>query len=111
MGNPRRLAERLVHLFVLLAEVFLGFRLVFRLLNADTTNSFVRWVYSMTETLLEPFSGWFPAELFDNTYVLEYRTLFAMAAFAVIGYAALAFIHWLPKPKLEQINWNKLGQR
>lgn len=77
-----------------LAQAALGLRVIFSLFNFDATNAFVRWIYSMTDTLLQPFTGWFPEETFDHTYVLEFRVLFAMAAYAVVGYLALALVNW-----------------
>lgn len=94
MGDPRETTNKLVHTFVTLAELFLGVRVVFSLLNFDITNSFVRWVYSMSDTLLQPFTGLYPEESFDHVYVLEFRVLFAMAAYAVVGYLTLALVKW-----------------
>ena len=94
MGNPRETTNKLVMLFVSLAQVVLGLRVIFSLFNFDATNSLVRWVYSMSETLLMPFDGMFSEQAFDHTYVLEFRVLFALVAYSVVGFLAISLVNW-----------------
>lgn len=112
MGDPKETTNRLVYTFVNLAELALGARAVFSLLNFDINNSFVRWVYSMSDTLLEPFTGLYPEEAFDHTYVLEFRVLFAMAAYALVGFLSLAIVRWAgsdnrPTSRSRRGGWRK----
>jgi len=81
-----------VNLFLGLVEGFLGFRFVLKLFGASDTNSFVKWIYDMSSTLLDPFRGIFPTTIFDNRFVLEFSTLFAMLVYAVLGLVILAVI-------------------
>jgi uncharacterized protein YggT (Ycf19 family) len=107
MGDPKITANKMVTTFIGLAELVLGIRLVFSLVNADATNSFVLWVYSMSDTLLSPFRNIMPEQAFDHSYVLEFRVLFAMAAFAVVGYLALALVGAVPNPRVKGSAWRK----
>ena len=95
----RESGRKLVYVFFCLAELVLLFRVVLSLLDADYTNALIRWVYVMSEPLLLPFRNVFPdVEYLNNTHVLEFPVLFAMAAYAVVGYAVVSIVYWLPKP-------------
>ena len=102
MRDPKGTALRLTMLFVSLAEVVLGVRFIFRLLDADVTNSLVQWVYSMSAPLLEPLNGVVSASEFTQRFILDFRTLLAMAFWAVAGYVAMGVVEWVRKPRLGQ---------
>lgn len=99
MAHPKDVTLKLTHTFVSLAELVLGARLIFSLVDADTTNGVVRWVYSMSEVLLAPIREVLPSVSYSNTYVLEFRVLFAMVVIAVFGYLVMVLVNVLPKPK------------
>lgn len=90
--NINRLATGLVNLFTTLVEGFLGFRFLLKLFGANSANSFVGWIYDMSAALLEPFRGIFPTQVFDNKYVLEFSTLFAMLVYAIVAVLLIAAI-------------------
>lgn len=99
MTHPRDLTLKLIQTFVGLAEIILGLSFIFKLFNADSTNGFVNWVYSMSAPLLEPIRGLFPAVEYSNKYVLDMPTLFAILAYAFAGYLAAVVVNTVPKPK------------
>jgi len=101
MRDPKSAAANLINIFVGLAELVLGVRFVFRLIDADATNSLVQWVYAMSEPLLEPLNDFVSAGEFSQRFVLDFRTLLAMAFWAVLGYVALAVLEWVRKPRLD----------
>ena len=108
MRDPKRTSSGLTMLFVSLAELVLALRAVFRLFNADATNSLVRWVYAMSDPLLEPIRNVIGPQSFDQRFVLDFRTLLAMAFWALVGYVALAVLEWVPKPKLDrEAGWRR----
>lgn len=88
----KMLTVNLTNAFVGLVEVALGLRFVLKLFGADASNGFVSWVYSMSSVLLAPFRGIFPVQVFENKYVLEFSTLFAMLVYALIGLAIYMLI-------------------
>jgi len=63
----------------------LGLRFVLRLFGASETAGFVSWVYEMSAVLLEPFRGIFPTQTFENQFVFEFSTLFAMIVYGLLG--------------------------
>ena len=108
MRDPKRTASGLTMLFVMLAEAVLAVRVVFRLLDADTTNSFVQWVYAMSSPLLEPLEGFIGPQIFEQRFILDFRTLVAMAFWAILGYVALAVLEWVHKPKIDrEAGWRR----
>lgn len=78
-------AINLLNVFFVAVESILGLRFVLKLFGANANNDFVNWIYEMSGVLLDPFRGVFPARVFDNQYVLEFSTLFAMLIYAIIG--------------------------
>lgn len=83
--NVRYVAVNLLNFFTAVVESILGLRFLLKLFGANDVNGFVNWVYEMSDALLEPFRGIFPAKVFENQYVLEFSTLFAMLMYAIIA--------------------------
>ncbi len=79
------LAVNLLNIFFAAVETVLGLRFVLRLFGANANNGFVNWIYEMSGVLLEPFRGIFPTRVFENQFVFEFNTLFAMLMFAIVG--------------------------
>lgn len=87
-------AEGLINLFVALAEIILGLRVIFRLFDAHTSVSFVNWIYSTSAVLLTPFRNIFTnPSVAEPRYVLDLNALFAMAIYAAAGYLLIAFLN------------------
>lgn len=79
------MAVNLLNLFLALVESILGLRFVLKLFGANPDNGFVNWVYEMSGGLLDPFRGIFQTRVFENQYVLEFSTLFAMLVYAIVA--------------------------
>lgn len=88
----RDIAANLLNLFIGAVEVILGLRFALKLLGASANSDFVNWIYEMSGTLLDPFRGIFPTRVFENRFVLEFSTLFAMLVYALIGMLILWLI-------------------
>ena len=80
-----RLAQGLINFFVGLAELFLALRFILRFFDANATNQFVNWVYSSTNTLMQPFRGIFPTVVIGHHHYVDFSTLFAMAIYSIVG--------------------------
>jgi|SRR5581483_10552563 len=94
----RLLAINLVNIFLTVVEGFLGLRFVLKLFGANGGNGFVQWIYDMSAGLLEPFRGIFPAHVFQNRYVLEFTTLFAMMIYAILALLLIWIIGLVTAP-------------
>lgn len=94
----RSFATHLLNFFVAIVEGFLALRFVLKLFGANDNNGFVAWVYEMSGALLDPFRGIFPTKVFENQYVLEFNTLFAMLIYALLALVVAAVIGFLTAP-------------
>ncbi len=94
----RLLAINLVNFFLAIVEGFLGLRFLLKLFGANANNAFVGWIYDMSAVLLEPFRGIFPAHVFENRYVLEFSTLFAMMVYAIVALILIYLIGLITAP-------------
>lgn len=93
----RHIATSLLNLFIGAVEIILGLRFLLKLFGANDTG-FVNWVYEMSSPLLDPFRGIFPTKVFENNYVLEFSTLFAMIVYALIALIIVAAIDAVTSP-------------
>ncbi len=96
--RTRLLAINLVNVFLSVVEVALGLRFILKLFGANPNNDFVSWLYSMTSVLLDPFRGIFPTKVFENKYIFEFVTLFAMLIYAMLALLIIAVINAVTEP-------------
>ncbi len=90
---------RIVDVLFSIVSVFLMLRLVLKLFGANDNVGFVSWVYEMTAVLLQPFRGVFPTTTYENQYVLEFSTLFALLAYGLAYFLVVALLNALsPTP-------------
>lgn len=81
-----KLLSDLASFVIGLVELLLVFRFVLKLLGANASAPFVAWIYDMSQPLLQPFLFAFPAPSVRGGFVLEFTTLFAIFAYAFLGY-------------------------
>src|SRR5439155_23477859 len=72
-------------------EVILGFRLGFLLANANPSNSFVDFIYDISDPLTDPFQGIVSNRSVDSG-VFEPASLIAMLVYLVAGALLIALI-------------------
>lgn len=87
--NLARFVEGLINFFVGAVTVALGLRFILKLFGANSENGFVSWVYATSDVLLEPFRGIFPTRVFENNFVFEFSTFFALIVYALLGMLAM----------------------
>lgn len=76
-------------------EVLLGLRLLFKLLGANPGNSFVNFLYSLTNVFVIPFKGIFRTVATEGgaaNYVFEPATAVAMIMYGIIAYGVVRLI-------------------
>lgn len=81
-----KLCKELAAIGITIIELLLSFRFAFKFLGWDEQAPFVEWVYSTTQILLGPFHLAFPTASVRGEQALEFTTLFALFAYAFIGY-------------------------
>ncbi|MEX0930174.1 MAG: YggT family protein [Candidatus Paceibacterota bacterium] len=93
--TPRIVLIRLISIVVSLVEIFLGLRLILKLLGANPNAGFVSWVYNTSEPLLVPFRGMFPAPAVEAGFILEFSTLFAILIYALVGWLLMELVDFI----------------
>jgi len=89
--------------FLMVLEVTLFVRFVFRLIAADPRNMFAGFLYALTEIVLLPFSNIVKTPSLVN-WAFEWPTLIAMGIYALIFIAVRSFLRLListPKEPVE----------
>ncbi len=87
----------LANLIFALVEIVLVFRFVLKLLSANAEAGFVGWVYDTSYPLLKPFLFAFPTPSVRGGFTLEFTTLFAIFAYAFLGYVVQEMLDILAK--------------
>lgn len=97
------LVTRILDFLFTLIGAFLLLRFVLKLFGANDGNAFVNWWYEMSGVLLDPFRGVFPTEVYENQYVLEFSTLFALLVYGLIYLLVVALINAItPAPVVDE---------
>ena len=88
--------EYLVYFVFGALEIFLAFRLIFKLAGASTSSAFVNFIYGLTGLFILPFEGIFRSEVsqgLETTSILEPATLVALIVYALLSWGIVKFIH------------------
>jgi YggT family protein len=75
----------LINFFLGLAEIFLGLRVLLRFFAANPDSSFVSWVYSSSNVLMQPFRGIFPTTVIARNHVVDFSAIFAMIVYGLVA--------------------------
>ena len=94
MYTIRDIIAALINIVFTVVEVCLILRLLLKLLMADRSAEFVRWIYETSQPLIAPFEGMFPTVV-ESGIVIEFSTLFAIVIYAVVGYLLIELINVL----------------
>lgn len=95
-----RVLAGIINFFTALVGLFLGLRVLLRLFGANPDVPFVQWVYSSTDTLMQPFRGIFPTEVIARDYVIDFSALFALVVYGLLGMALLSLVQHLTPPEV-----------
>jgi uncharacterized protein YggT (Ycf19 family) len=82
---------------VAVIATLLSFRFLFALLNADSKNGFVSFIYAMTEPFVTPFQGMFSSSASAGAADFEIETLVAILIYILIGAAVVNLLDILDK--------------
>lgn len=89
---PRVFVVRVINMLIGIVEFALAGRLVLELLGASTSSPFVEWVYTVTDALVQPFAGAFPALSVGSGSMIDVVAIFAMIGYAVIGLVVIQLL-------------------
>lgn len=94
-GNKNLKVERLVYYALGVIETLLTFRFVFKILGADTKNTFISILYSITNFFITPFLDIFRttvSEGIETKSVFEPPLIFGMIVYAVLAWGIVQLI-------------------
>jgi hypothetical protein len=94
-SQEKHTSERIFGAIFGIIEALLTFRLIFRLLGANSENIFVRGIYNVTKPIVDIFSGIFSSATTDGletTSVFEPATVIAMIVIALIFWVIFKLI-------------------
>ena len=89
--------------FLIVLEVTLGIRFLFRLIGADPTNIFANFLYALTGIVLFPFSNIVPDPSFHANEAFEFTTLIGMGIYWLIFWLLGSFIRILVSEPQEPV--------
>lgn len=90
-----RAMSAVIDFIITVVTALLGLRVLLHLFGANDANGFVRAVYTLSEPLLAPFSGIFPALELESGFILEFATLFALIVYAILAHLLMTFVRAL----------------
>ena len=93
-----RVVVWIVYALVMATAILLTLDFMLRLFGANSTNSFVQWVYGSTDRAMQPFRGIFPTkQLGDSSSALDFSVLFAAIFYFVLAIAVDILLRWLSR--------------
>jgi len=84
--------KKLANFFFGVIEALLIARFVLKLFGAEASSNIVQWIYEITSVFIRPFMFIFPTPSVNGEYVIEFTTLFAIFAYAFLGYLLQKFL-------------------
>ena len=101
-NNVNLKARKYVYYILGILEVLFAIRLVFKLLGANPSSTFVSFVYSFTQLFLLPFTSIFRTAVtkgVETQAVLEPSTIIGMIVYALVAWGIVKLIEINKKPK------------
>lgn len=86
MSQGVQVLQMILALIVGLIEIILIFRFILKLLGASPSAEIVSWVLVNSSPFLAPFAFAFKSFILPGGFTIEFSTLLAIFAYAVIGY-------------------------
>lgn len=84
-------------------EVILAFRILLKLLGANSYSGFVDFIYAISNPFALPFAGILGVTA-SSGMVLEWSTLIAMAVYAIVAYGIVALFQLVKPTNPEEVD-------
>lgn len=83
-------------------EVLLAFRVVLKLLGANTFSGFTNFIYAVSDPFALPFSGIIRTTT-NSGFALEWSSLIAMAVYAILAYGVIKLFQIVKPTNPEEV--------
>ncbi len=77
---------RILNTVTIFVQTLIVFRIILKIINAQSTNAFVSWIYSITDTVIEPFKGIVAESVTIDRFTIELTPLITLLFFAILGF-------------------------
>ena len=81
-----QLLAKLAYLLTLLAQLLVALRFVLKLVDADSKNTFSKWIFENSELILQPFKGLVQEYYEIWGFNVELTSLVVIVCLGIIGY-------------------------
>ncbi len=81
-----RILFKLLYIVISFGQTVLIFRIVMSLIKANLNNTFVAWVYSISDLLISPFQGIMAKEIYLDKFRIELTPIIALIFFSIIAF-------------------------
>ena len=81
-----RILFKLLYILISFGQTLIIFRIVMSLIKANLNNTFVAWVYSISDILITPFQGMMAKEIYLDNYKVELTPIIALIFFSIIAF-------------------------
>jgi len=81
-----RILFKLLYILISFGQTLIIFRIVMSLIKANLNNTFVAWVYSISDILITPFQGMMAKEIYLDNYKIELTPIIALIFFSIIAF-------------------------
>lgn len=77
---------RILYTLSTFLQTLLIFRVILKVINADSTNSIVSWIYNLTDTVIQPFYGIVAEEMMIDRFTIELTPIIAIIFFSILSF-------------------------
>ncbi len=81
-----QLLAKIAYMLTLLAQLLVSLRFVLKLVDANTKNTFSKWIFENSEPILEPFKGLVQEYYEFWGFNVEMTSLVVIVCLGIIGY-------------------------
>ncbi len=91
---PSHFVARVINAVIGVIEALLAVRLVLDLFAASPSAPFIAWLYNVTDGLVAPFAGAFPALAFGG-FLIDFSVILAMIVYAILGWIIIYVLSFI----------------
>ena len=84
-----------IEVVLTIVGIFVGLRIILKLLGANAETPFVNWIYQTSSGLVAPFAGMFPSPVIEGGFIIEFSSIFALVVYSILGYLLIEMLEYV----------------